>query len=149
MRAVLQRVERAEVRVAGQSVGRIGTGWLVLLGVAKGDSDADAARLAEKTVGLRAFADEAGKMNRDVREVGGSLLVVSQFTIMADCRHGRRPSFTDAADPVEAERLYERFVERCQALGVAVETGVFRADMAVELVNDGPVTFMLDTTRSI
>ena len=148
MRAVLQRVERAEVRVAGQSVGRIGSGWLVLLGVAKGDGDADADRLADKTVGLRAFSDDEGRMNRDLREANGSLLVVSQFTLVGDCRHGRRPSFTDAADPVEAERLYLRFVERCRALGAAVETGVFRADMAVELVNDGPVTFLFDTRKA-
>lgn len=149
MRAVLQRVERAEVRVAGESVGRIRIGWLVLLGVAKGDGDADADRLADKTVGLRAFSDDEGKMNRDLREANGSLLVVSQFTLVGDCRHGRRPSFTDAADPVEAERLYLRFVEHCRALGAAVETGVFRADMAVELVNDGPVTFFLDTRKAV
>ena len=148
MRAVLQRVERAEVRVAGESVGRIGIGWLVLLGVAKGDGDADADRLADKTVGLRAFSDDEGRMNRDLREANGSLLVVSQFTLVGDCRHGRRPSFTDAADPVEAERLYVRFVERCRSLGFAVETGVFRADMSVELVNDGPVTFLVDTRKA-
>ncbi len=148
MRAVLQRVERAEVRVAGESVGRIGIGWLVLLGVAKGDGDADADRLADKTVGLRAFSDDEGRMNRDLREANGSLLVVSQFTLVGDCRHGRRPSFADAADPVEAERLYLRFVERCRASGIAVETGVFRADMSVELVNDGPVTFLVDTRKA-
>ncbi len=148
MRAVLQRVERAEVRVAGQCVGRIGIGWLVLLGVAKGDADADADRLADKAVGLRGFSDDDGRMNRDLREANGSLLVVSQFTLVGDCRHGRRPSFTDAADPVEAERLYLRFVERCRASNVAVETGVFRADMAVELVNDGPVTFLFDTRKA-
>ena len=145
MRALLQRVERAEVRVAGQSVGRIGVGWLVLLGVAKGDGEADADRLADKTLGLRAFADDEGKMNRDLREVQGSLLVVSQFTLVGDCRHGRRPSFTDAAPPADAERLYVRFVDRCRAAGIPVETGIFRADMAVELVNDGPVTFLLES----
>jgi D-tyrosyl-tRNA(Tyr) deacylase len=145
MRAVLQRVSRASVRVEGNVVGEIGVGWLVLLGVARGDTEADADRLAEKTVVLRAFDDDAGKMNRDVTEVGGSVLAVSQFTLLADCRKGRRPSFIDAAEPTEAERLYERFVERIRQSGVPVATGVFRAMMAVELVNDGPVTLLLDS----
>ena len=112
MRAVLQRVTRASVEVEGRIVGRIGLGWLVLLGVAKGDADDDADRLAEKVAGLRAFEDDAGKMNRAVAEVGGSVLVVSQFTLLGDCRAGRRPSFIEAAEPAEAERLYLRFVER-------------------------------------
>ena len=149
MRAVLQRVERAEVRVDEQLVGKIGAGWLVLLGVAKGDEDADSERLAEKIVGLRAFADEQGKMNRDVREAGGSLLVVSQFTLLADCWQGRRPSFVDAAPPQDAERLYLVFTAKCRELGIAVDTGVFRADMRVELVNDGPVTFVLDSRKAV
>ena len=148
MRAVLQRVERAEVRVDGDVVGRIDAGWLVLVGVASGDVSEDAERLAEKIVGLRAFPDDDGKMNRDVREAGGSILAVSQFTLLADCRKGRRPSFIDAAEPGEAERLYREFVARLRATGIEVATGVFRADMRVELVNDGPVTFLLDSRRA-
>jgi D-aminoacyl-tRNA deacylase len=148
MRAVLQRVTRASVTVEGVVVGRIGVGWLVLLGVAKGDLDEDADRLAEKVVGLRAFEDEAGKMNRAVGDVGGSVLVVSQFTLLGDCRAGRRPSFIDAAEPVEAERLYLRFAEKVRALGLPVETGTFRADMKVELLNDGPVTLLLDSRKA-
>lgn len=148
MRAVLQRVTRASVTVDGVVVGRIGVGWLVLLGVAKGDTDEDAARLAEKVVGLRAFADDQGKMNRDVAEVGGGVLVVSQFTLMGDCRKGRRPGFDAAADPAEAERLYTRFADLVAAAGVPVERGVFRAHMDVELLNDGPVTFLLDSRKA-
>jgi D-tyrosyl-tRNA(Tyr) deacylase len=148
MRAVLQRVSRASVEVEGRIVGRIGLGWLVLLGVAKGDLDEDADKLAEKVAGLRAFEDEAGKMNLGVAEVGGSVLVVSQFTLLGDCRAGRRPSFIEAAEPVEAERLYLRFAERLKSLGLPVEIGVFRADMKVELVNDGPVTLLLDSRKA-
>ncbi len=148
MRAVLQRVSRASVEVDGQVVGRIGVGWLVLLGVAKGDSDEDADKLAEKIAGLRAFEDEAGKMNLAVGDVGGSVLVVSQFTLLGDCRAGRRPSFIGAADPAEAERLYLRFAEKVRGLGLSVETGTFRADMKVELVNDGPVTLLLDSRKA-
>jgi D-tyrosyl-tRNA(Tyr) deacylase len=148
MRAVLQRVTRASVTVDGSVVGQIGVGWLVLLGVAKGDSDEDADRLADKTAVLRAFEDEAGKMNRSVADAGGGVLVVSQFTLLADCRGGRRPSFTDAADPAEAERLYLRFAERLRTNGLAVATGIFRADMKVELLNDGPVTFLLDSRKA-
>jgi D-tyrosyl-tRNA(Tyr) deacylase len=148
MRAVLQRVSRASIEVDGAIVGRVGLGWLVLVGVAKGDGDDDAVRLADKVAALRAFPDEAGKMNRSVSEAGGSVLVVSQFTLLADCRAGRRPSFTDAAEPAEAERLYLRFAARLRASGLAVETGVFRADMKVKLVNDGPVTFLLDSLKA-
>jgi D-tyrosyl-tRNA(Tyr) deacylase len=147
MRAVVQRVSRASVEVDGEVVGRIGRGWLVLLGVARGDGDDDADRLAEKVANLRAFADEQGKMNRSVRESGGAVLVVSQFTLLADCRGGRRPSFTEAAEPAEAERLYLRFVDRVAAEGVSVATGRFRAMMNVELLNDGPVTFLLDSRK--
>jgi D-tyrosyl-tRNA(Tyr) deacylase len=147
MRLVLQRVTRASVSVDRSVVGSIDHGWLVLLGVAKGDADADADRMAEKVVGLRAFEDEDGKMNRSVVDVGGSVLVVSQFTLLGDCRKGRRPGFDDAADPVEANRLYERFADRVRSAGVPVETGVFRAEMKVELVNDGPVTLLLDSRR--
>jgi len=148
MRAVLQRVTRASVEVDGVTVGRIGVGWLVLLGVARGDSDDDADKLAEKVVGLRAFPDEGGKMNRSAADVGGSILVVSQFTLLGDCRAGRRPSFVEAADPADAERLYLRFAGRVAALGLPVATGVFRADMKVELLNDGPVTLLLDSRKA-
>jgi D-tyrosyl-tRNA(Tyr) deacylase len=148
MRAVLQRVSRASVTVEGQVVGQIDVGWLVLLGVAKGDSDDDAHKLADKVVGLRAFEDDAGKMNLDVSQVGGSVLVVSQFTLLGDCRGGRRPSFTEAAEPLEAERLYLRFVEKIRSLGIIVATGTFRADMKVELLNDGPVTLLLDSRKA-
>jgi D-tyrosyl-tRNA(Tyr) deacylase len=148
MRAVLQRVTRGSVEVNGQIVGQIGVGWLVLLGVAKGDSDDDADKLADKVVGLRAFEDDAGKMNLAVADVGGSVLVVSQFTLLGDCRGGRRPSFIEAAEPVEAERLYRRFSEKIRSLGIPVETGTFRADMKVELVNDGPVTLLLDSRKA-
>ena len=147
MRAVVQRVSRASVEVEGAIVGRVGRGWLVLLGVGSDDGPEDAARLAEKVVNLRAFEDEQGKMNRSVLDVGGGVLVVSQFTIMADCRSGRRPSFTEAAEPQAAEALYNRFVELVAASGLEVASGVFRATMKVELVNDGPVTFLLDSRR--
>jgi D-tyrosyl-tRNA(Tyr) deacylase len=148
MRAVLQRVARASVEVDGQVVGRIGPGWLVLLGVARGDGDDDADRLADKVAALRAFEDDQGKMNRSVAEAGGGVLVVSQFTLLADCRGGRRPSFTEAAEPADAERLYLRFADRVRAAGLEVATGVFRAMMKVELVNDGPVTFLLDSRKA-
>ncbi len=148
MRAVLQRVTRASVEVEGAIVGRIGPGWLVLLGVARGDADADADWMAEKVAGLRAFEDDQGKMNRSVAEAGGAVLVVSQFTLLGDCRGGRRPSFTDAAPPDEAERLYRRIADRLAAMGLEVATGVFRAMMKVELVNDGPVTLLLDSRKS-
>ena len=148
MRAVLQRVTRASVEVEAQVVGQIEAGWLVLLGVAKGDHDEDSDKLAEKVAGLRAFPDDLGKMNRSVVEVGGSVVVVSQFTLLGDCRTGRRPSFLEAADPADAERLYLRFVAKLQALGLPVATGIFRADMKVELVNDGPVTLLLDSRKA-
>ena len=148
MRAVLQRVSRASVEVEGRIVGRIVVGWLVLLGVAKGDEESDADKLAEKVAGLRAFDDAAGKMNLAVAEVGGSVLVISQFTLLGDCRAGRRPSFIEAAEPIEGERLYLRFADRIRGLGLTAETGVFRADMKVELVNDGPVTILLDSAKT-
>jgi D-tyrosyl-tRNA(Tyr) deacylase len=148
MRAVLQRVSRASVEVDGAVVGRVGRGWLVLLGVARGDADDDADRLAEKVVNLRAFADDEGRMNRSVAEVGGGVLVVSQFTLLGDCRGGRRPSFTEAAEPAEAERLYLRFADRVRDAGIETATGTFRAMMNVELVNDGPVTFLLDSRKA-
>jgi D-aminoacyl-tRNA deacylase len=146
MRAVLQRVSRAEVRIAGEVAGAIGPGLLVLLGVAPSDTRQDASWLADKVVGLRIFADDAGKMNRSVSEVGGGVLVVSQFTLYGDSRKGRRPSFIGAAPPETAVPLYEAFLDAVRALGVPVAAGRFGADMQVELVNDGPVTLILDTT---
>jgi D-aminoacyl-tRNA deacylase len=148
MRAVVQRVSRASVTVDGAVVGRIGPGVLVLLGVASGDSDADAEQLAEKVVNLRIFPDAAGNMNRSVLETRGGILVVSQFTLLGDARKGRRPSFIDAAPPEEANRLYERFATRAADSGLEVARGVFRAMMDVELVNQGPVTILLDSRRA-
>ncbi len=147
MRAVVQRVSRAEVRVGGETVGSVGRGLLVLVGVEAGDGEADAAYVAEKTAGLRVFEDAGGKMNLSVREVGGGVLVVSQFTLLGDCRKGRRPSFTTSAEPAAAEALYGSVVRRLADLGLPVATGRFRAEMAVELVNDGPVTLLLDSRR--
>lgn len=148
MRAVLQRVARASVTVDGAVVGAIGVGWLVLLGVADGDEDADADRLADKVAGLRAFDDDDGKMNRSALDVAGAVLVVSQFTLLGDCRAGRRPSFVAAASPDVAERLYLRFADQVRARGLDVATGTFRADMKVELLNDGPVTLLLDSRKA-
>ena len=145
MRAVLQRVGSARVLVGGDEVGAISGGLLVLLGVAPADSADQARWMADKIVGLRVFADEDGKMNRDVQEAGGGVLVVSQFTLFADCKKGRRPSFTGAATPEVAIPLYEAFVAAIRAHGIRVETGRFGADMRVELVNDGPVTLILDS----
>jgi D-tyrosyl-tRNA(Tyr) deacylase len=148
MRAVVQRVREASVTVAGRVVAHIGPGLLVLLGVGGGDRDEDAAHLAEKVVHLRIFADDAGQMNRSVQDVAGALLVVSQFTLYGDARKGRRPSFVQAAPPAEAERLYRRFVEAVRASGLEVGEGVFQADMDVALVNEGPVTILLDSGKS-
>ena len=145
MRAVIQRVRRAAVVVAGETVGAVDTGWLVLLGVGPADTPAEAAWLADKVANLRAFEDDAGKMNRSVLDIAGGVLVVSQFTLYGDTRKGRRPSFTGAAPPALAEALYERFAAELRAVGLPVATGRFGADMQVELVNDGPVTFVLDT----
>ena len=144
MRAVCQRVSEARVRVAGTVVGEIGTGLCILLGVAQGDTAADAARLAAKIARLRIFPDDQARFDRSVVDVGGSALVVSQFTLLADTTKGNRPSFIDAAPPEEAEPLYERFCEALRELGVPVQTGVFGARMEVSLVNDGPVTIILD-----
>lgn len=148
MRAVIQRVTRASVTVEGELVGEIARGFCVLVGVATDDGEADAEALAEKVVGLRAFEDEAGKMNLDVTQVGGALLCVSQFTLLGDVRRGRRPSFTDAMAPEPAALLFERFCAACKQRGVPVATGRFRAEMLVDLVNDGPVTLLLDTKRA-
>lgn len=145
MIACIQRVSRAEVRVDGQVEGRIRLGIVVLVGVAHDDTEDDARQLARKIAGLRLFEDENGKMNRSLGEVGGRALIVSQFTLLGDCRRGRRPSFTDAAGPEQAERLYERFCGAVAAEGVPVATGCFRRHMEVELVNDGPVTLLIDS----
>lgn len=145
MRAVIQRVKCAAVAVDGQTVAEIGQGLLVLLGVARGDTEREAAWMADKIAHLRIFEDDAGRMNRSVQEVGGGVLVVSQFTLLGDCRRGRRPSFTEAAPPEVAERLYEEVVARLRAAGLPVGTGVFQAHMQVQLVNDGPVTILLDS----
>ncbi len=145
MKVCIQRVNRAKVSASGQSVGEIGHGMVVLLGVAAGDTEADLRYLAEKTAGLRIFDDAQGKMNLSVQEVGGSMLVVSQFTLLGDCRRGRRPSFDAAAPPELAEGLYEQFVAAVKAKGIPVATGRFRQQMEVELVNDGPVTILIDS----
>ncbi|MBI5835852.1 MAG: D-tyrosyl-tRNA(Tyr) deacylase [Candidatus Eisenbacteria bacterium] len=148
MIAAVQRVSRAEVRVDGEATGRIGAGLVVLLGVAVGDTDADVEWLASKCANLRIFADDKRLMNRSVLEVGGGALVVSQFTLLGDTRRGRRPGFERAAPPETAERLYEEFCARLGQLGVPVERGRFRAHMEVELVNDGPVTLILDSREA-
>jgi D-aminoacyl-tRNA deacylase len=143
LKAVIQRVIGAGVTVDGKTVGRIGRGMVVLLGVEKGDGERDAEWLAEKISNLRIFEDQAGKMNLSLLETGGEILAVSQFTLAGNCAKGRRPSFDSAAPPQEAKRLYEYFVERLCGLGIKVETGIFQAMMQVSLVNDGPVTFIL------
>jgi D-aminoacyl-tRNA deacylase len=145
MRAVIQRVKEASVDVEGQRVGEIGPGLLVLLGVAKTDTRRDADYMADKLTGLRIFPDEAGKMNRDVMETGGGMLVVSQFTLYGDVRRGRRPGFDKAADPQQARVLYEYFIEAARGRGIGVQTGVFQALMSVHLVNEGPVTIIVDS----
>jgi D-aminoacyl-tRNA deacylase len=147
LRAVVQRVSRASVTIAGEIVGEIEKGLLVLLGVAEGDTQDDVIYLAGKIVGLRIFPDDAGKMNRSLLEVGGRMLVVSQFTLLGDCRKGRRPSFVQAARPERAVELYRGFVAEAQGQGINVETGRFQEHMDVELVNDGPVTLILDTRQ--
>lgn len=148
MRAVLQRVTRAQVSVDGEVIGQIGPGLVILLGVAQGDTQADVDWMAEKVIQLRLFEDAAGKTNLSTKDVAGGLLVISQFTLLADCRNGRRPSFTAAAPPEEANQLYESFVAACRQSGLPVQAGKFRANMQVELVNDGPVTVMLDSKKT-
>jgi D-tyrosyl-tRNA(Tyr) deacylase len=145
MRACIQRVTQASVSVDGHVCGEIGCGMLVLLGVATGDTEIDARQLATKLIGLRIFDDEQGKMNRSLEEIGGAMLVVSQFTLLGDCRKGRRPSFVEAAPPDIAERLYQEFVAVAMQLGVSVATGRFREHMLVSLVNDGPVTLVVES----
>jgi len=144
MKTVIQRVSSASVTVDNQIVGEIRRGMLVLLGIEKGDGEAQADWLVEKIVNLRIFEDQVGKMNLSLRDIGGSLLVVSQFTIAGNCEKGRRPSFDSAASPDEGQRLYNYFVEVSQQAGIPVATGIFQADMQVALVNDGPVTFVLE-----
>lgn len=144
MRIVLQRVTSASVRVDGELTGSIGTGYLLLFGVGKEDTEADCRRLADKIINLRIFADENDKINLSLGDVGGQLLVVPQFTLYADCRKGNRPNFIQAASPDEANRLYEYFVDYCRSKGQHTETGMFGADMKVELLNDGPFTIVLE-----
>lgn len=148
MRAVVQRCRRAQVTVEGQVVGAIERGLVVLLGAGKGDGDGDLAYVVDKVVNLRIFPDDEGKLNRSVLELGGGVLLVSQFTLYGDTRKGRRPAFVDALEPGPAEALYERAVAAVRTAGVTqVATGVFRADMQVELVNDGPVTILVDSRK--
>lgn len=147
MRAVVQRVSRAQVTVADELTGTVNKGLLVLVGVTEGDTEKDAQYLADKVTGLRIFEDENGKMNLSVKDVSGEILSVSQFTLYGDCRKGKRPSFDKAARPEAANMLYEKFNELCRQQGVQVETGVFRSHMQVELVNDGPVTILLDSSK--
>ena len=149
MRAVIQRVTRASVTVEGRVTGEIGAGLLVLLGVSRTDNPESAAYLAEKIANLRIFSDEAGKMNLSLLDVGGSALLVSQFTLYGDTRGGRRPSYIQAAPPEQASLLYQEFVRSIRSLGVPVQTGVFQAHMQVELVNDGPVTILLDSEKAV
>lgn len=147
MRAVVQRVKQAEVTVEHESVGRCDRGLVVLLGVDREDTEADARYLADKVVNLRVFSDAQDKMNLSVQDVAGSILAVSQFTLYGDCRKGRRPNFTAAAPPEQAQCLYEQFVDYCRQYDVTVATGRFQADMLVEIHNDGPVTLLLDSRR--
>jgi D-tyrosyl-tRNA(Tyr) deacylase len=147
MRAVVQRVTTSDVQVDHKIVGRIGPGLLVLLGVSRSDEEKDAAYLADKVAHLRVFEDDEGKMNRSLLETSGEALVVSQFTLLGDCRKGRRPSFVEAAPPERAEQLYEYFVDQLRLKGITVSTGQFQAKMAVSLVNDGPVTLILETKQ--
>ncbi len=147
MRAVIQRVTSANVVVDGKTTGEIGVGLLVLLGVEKEDSDTDLNYTFNKTVGLRIFEDDQEKMNLSVTDVGGSLLVVSQFTLLGDVRKGKRPGFNQAAEPKIANEMYETFIAKGQGMGLNVQTGIFQADMAVQLINDGPVTILVDSRK--
>ena len=148
MKALLQRVTQASVSVAGEIVGRIGRGLVVLVGVANGDTEKDADYLAKKTVNLRIFSDEAGRFNLSALDINGELLVISQFTLLADAKKGRRPSFVEAASPTQAKGLVDYFVEQARAQGFKVETGRFQQYMQVEIHNDGPVTILLDSKES-
>jgi D-aminoacyl-tRNA deacylase len=147
VRAVVQRVTRASVAVNDQKISQIGGGFLVLLGVAAGDTDADLQYIVDKVANLRVFEDDQGKMNRSILDTGGQILVVSQFTLLGDARHGRRPGFTAAEEPEKADPLYCAAADQWRGMGIVVEMGLFRADMAVSLVNDGPVTILLDSKK--
>jgi len=147
MRALLQRVSEASVSIGGEVVGEVGRGYLVLLGVGRGDTDDDLLRMADKIRHLRLFADDRGRMNLDISQVGGAVLCVSQFTLYADCKRGRRPGFTDGEEPERARLVWERFCDHLRGHGIRVETGRFGADMQVRLLNDGPVTIHLDSTE--
>ncbi|MBP3427765.1 MAG: D-tyrosyl-tRNA(Tyr) deacylase [Clostridia bacterium] len=148
MRLVIQRVLESSVRIDGEVVGQIGKGFMVLCGVEDGDTEADVRYCIDKTVNLRIFEDDAGKMNRSILDDGGEILAISQFTLHGDVRHGRRPSFIKAARPETAVPLYDAYCEGLRAAGVHVETGVFQADMKVSLINDGPVTLLVDSRRT-
>lgn len=148
MRVVVQRVSRAKVTVAGETKGEVGKGYLALVGVEDGDTDDDMRYGVEKLIGLRVFEDAEGKMNRSIADIGGSILLVSQFTLLGDARHGRRPSFSNAARPETAAPMIDRMVAEIAGRGIPVAKGVFGADMQVELVNDGPVTILLDSKKS-
>ena len=147
MRAVIQRVTKSSVSVGGEVTGSIKQGLTVLIGVEDGDTEKDAEYIASKTAGLRIFEDEDGKMNLSVKDIGGSILAVSQFTLLGDARKGRRPSYASAASPEEADKIFTRLVEKAKELPLKVESGVFRTHMKVELINDGPVTILLDSER--
>ena len=147
MRLVIQRVLESSVRIDGECVGQIGPGLMVLCGVEEGDSEADVRYCVEKTVNLRIFEDDAGKMNRSILEAGGEILAISQFTLHGDVRHGRRPSFIKAARPETAVPLYQAYCDGLRQAGVHVETGIFQADMKVSLINDGPVTLLVDSRK--
>lgn len=148
MRLVIQRVLESSVKVDGNTVGAIGAGFMVLCGVQEGDTETDVRYCVEKTANLRIFEDDAGKMNRSILDVGGEILAISQFTLAGDARHGRRPSFSAAARPETAVPLYEAYCEGLRQQGIHVETGIFQADMKVSLINDGPVTMLLDSRRT-
>ncbi len=147
MRAVIQRVKYAGVRVDDKTVGKIDNGMLIFLGIAETDKDSDLDYIFDKCIGIRIFEDEDGKMNKSLSEVGGSILLVSQFTLQGDARKGKRPSFTDAARPEKAIPYYDEFIKRCKNLNINIQTGVFGEDMQVELCNDGPVTILLDSSK--
>ncbi|MGN1116058.1 MAG: D-aminoacyl-tRNA deacylase [Candidatus Ornithomonoglobus sp.] len=147
MRAVIQRVTSAGVTVDGNTIGRIGHGLLIFLGVGDGDTESDLKYIADKAMGLRIFSDENDKMNLNVSDIGGEILVISQFTLYGDCRKGRRPNFTSSMEPVKANEMYERFIGYLRENGMRVEHGEFGADMKVELLNDGPVTILLDSSK--
>lgn len=148
MRAVVQRVASSSVTVEGETTGKIDKGLMVLLGVADGDTDKDVTYMVDKIVNLRIFEDENDKMNLSLQDIGASLLVVSQFTLLGDCRKGRRPSFIEAAKPEIADNLYQKFVDKARSMGIRTETGRFKTHMMVELINDGPVTILVDSNKN-